>query len=102
MSGHVNEKAYRRISEEIEDAIRSGAFTYVHRLPGEYGLAERFDVSRSTVRQALAFLARTRLIATRPGSGSYITFDHQQLGWSKALAQHGAQVESRIIRFGAV
>lgn len=98
--------AYRRISEELEEEIKRGQCEAGDRLPGENDLARRFGVSRMTVRQALAELARKRLITTRAGSGSYITFDDQPLdwrqGWSRALAMHGAHIESRVLRFGRV
>jgi GntR family transcriptional regulator len=98
--------AYLRICSAIEEEIRSGRLPRGQRLPGEYQLAQRFGVSRMTVRQALAELARKQLITTRAGSGSYITFDHKPLewsqGWSRALMRQGAQVESRVLYFGAV
>ena len=57
-----------------------------------------------TVRQALSELAHKQLITTRAGSGSYITFDDQHLewtqGWSRALMNRGARVESRVLHFG--
>lgn len=97
---------YRRISEALEDEIRGGQLGVGDQLPAENDLARRFGVSRMTVRQALAELARKRLITTRAGSGSYITFDDQQLdwrqGWSRALAIHGARIESRVLRFGPI
>lgn len=98
------DRAYLRICTAIEDDIRAGTFSKGHRLPGEHWLADHFGVSRMTVRQALAELTRKQLITTRPGSGSYITFDHQQLewaqGWSRAMMLHGAHVEARVLRFG--
>jgi len=100
------DSAYLRICSEIEDDIRAGKLAKGHRLPGEHGLAERFGVSRTTVRQALAELARRRLITTRAGSGSYISFDDQQLdwrqSWSQALTRQGVRVESRVLRFGPI
>ncbi len=100
------DKAYIRISNVLEEEITSGKLKPGHRLPGEHELARRFGVSRTTVRQALAELARKQLITTRVGSGSYITFDNQPLdwsqGWSKALTSSGLTVESRIIYFGSV
>ncbi|HEV8190546.1 MAG TPA: GntR family transcriptional regulator [Ktedonobacterales bacterium] len=64
------DSAYLRICTAIEDDIRAGKLAKGHRLPGEHGLAQRFGVSRTTVRQALAELARRWMITTRAGSGS--------------------------------
>jgi len=100
------ESAYKRISALLEEEITSGKLKPGHRLPGEHELARRFGVSRTTIRQALADLARKQLITTRVGSGSYITFDNQPLewsaGWSRALTSSGVAVESRIVHFGPV
>ncbi|GER83537.1 GntR family transcriptional regulator [Thermogemmatispora aurantia] len=99
-------RAYLQICAALEEEIRSGRLPTGQRLPGEYELARRFGVSRMTVRQALAELARKQLIQTRAGSGSYITFDHRPLdwsqGWSRALMRQGAQVTTRVLYFGAV
>lgn len=95
-----------RICSAIEKDIRSGKLRNGYRLPGEHSLAQRFGVSRMTVRQALSELARKNLITTRVGSGSYITFDDHPLewtqGWSRALMLHGTHVEARVLHFGPV
>ncbi|MBX5448447.1 GntR family transcriptional regulator [Thermogemmatispora sp.] len=99
-------RAYLQICAVLEEEIRSGQLPTGQRLPGEYELARRFGVSRMTVRQALAELARKQLIQTRAGSGSYITFDHRPLdwsqGWSRALMRQGAHVTTRVLYFGEV
>jgi GntR family transcriptional regulator len=93
---------YRAVSAALEREIRSGRLPADHRIPGEHELAERFQVSRGTVRKALEVLTRRRLIRTHAGSGSYVEFGGDRLewnlGWSRALARHGAQVTTRVIR----
>ncbi len=97
---------YRAITAALEREIRSGRLPPDHRIPGEHELAERFQVSRGTVRQALAVLTRRRLIRTHAGSGSYVEFGGDRLewklGWSQALAQHGARVATRVVRLDTV
>jgi GntR family transcriptional repressor for pyruvate dehydrogenase complex len=46
-----------QIAKAIRDAIVSGALIVDERLPSEAELAEQFEVSRSTVREALKRLA---------------------------------------------
>jgi GntR family transcriptional regulator len=76
------------------------------RLPGEHELAARFEVSRGTVRQALAALLRDGLIQTHAGAGSFVTYDghplDERLGWSRALASHDIRTEIMVLRLGAV
>jgi GntR family transcriptional regulator len=97
---------YRAITAALEREIRSGRLRPHQRMPGEHELAERFRVSRGTVRQALAVLARRRLIRTHPGAGSYVEYGGDRLvwnlGWSQALAQHGVRVTTRVVRLEEV
>ena len=57
-----------KIAKAIRDAIISGALPVDERLPSEAELAEKFDVSRPTVREALKRLAAQSLIRTQRGA----------------------------------
>lgn len=57
-----------QIAEAIRDAIMSGALIVDERLPSEAELAEKFNVSRPTVREALKRLAAQNLIRTQRGA----------------------------------
>ena len=57
-----------QIAEAIRDAIVSGALRVDERLPTEAELGEQFEVSRSTVREALKRLAAQSLIRTQRGA----------------------------------
>ena len=57
-----------QIAEAIRDAIMSGDLPVDERLPSEAELADQFDVSRSTVREALKRLAAQSLIRTQRGA----------------------------------
>ena len=56
-----------QIAKSIRDAIVSGALPVDERLPSEAEMSEQFDVSRSTVREALKRLAAQSLIRTQRG-----------------------------------
>ncbi|MBI3400798.1 MAG: FadR family transcriptional regulator [Acidobacteria bacterium] len=64
-----------RVAEAIADRIRelilARTFTAGAPLPGERDLAERFGVSRGSVRDALRTLETIGLIETRHGQGTY-------------------------------
>lgn len=49
--------AYRRVADELRRDIMSGAVAPGGRLASEARLAERFGVSRSSIREALRILA---------------------------------------------
>lgn len=99
MSSHLK---HERIARALEHDIRSGAVPRGAQLPGETALAERFAVSRNTVRQALSELGRAGLISTRSGKGSFVTFDERpinvRLGWARALAEQGLATEVDVLR----
>ncbi len=60
--------AYLRVADALRAEILSGAAPPGARLPSESRLADRFGVSRSSVREALRTLASERLIATTRGA----------------------------------
>lgn len=57
-----------QIAQAIRDAIVSGALIVDERLPSEAEMAEQFQVSRPTVREALKRLAAQSLIRTQRGA----------------------------------
>jgi len=75
-----------QIAKALRDAILSGELTADDRLPSESDLAETFDVSRPTVREALKRLAAQSLIRTERGAfgGAFI----RRLSYGEAQAQH--------------
>ncbi len=70
MSGH---RLYRQVVEQISQLIESGEYAVGSRLPPERELAERFNVSRPTVREAVIALEATGRISVKTGSGMYVT-----------------------------
>ncbi|MDR7191346.1 FadR/GntR family transcriptional regulator [Luteimonas terrae] len=65
-------RLYQTIAGEIRKLIDRGEFPPGSRLPGERDLAERFGVSRVTVREAEIALEARGLISIRIGSGVYV------------------------------
>jgi GntR family transcriptional regulator len=63
---------YYEVKERIEEMILKGEFSVSSKLPAEPDLAEMFNVSRGTIRQALGELARDAIIARRSGSGTFV------------------------------
>ncbi|WP_339931886.1 FadR/GntR family transcriptional regulator [uncultured Brevundimonas sp.] len=66
-------RLYQTIAREIRTLIDSGDFPVGARLPGERELAERFNVSRVTIREAEIALEAQGRISIRTGSGVYVT-----------------------------
>lgn len=91
-----------QIASVLEQEIRSGVLAFGERLQSENELVQRFAVSRNTLRKGLEELNSRGLITTKVGIGSFVTFNgqtiHDVMGWSKALADVGADTETRILR----
>jgi GntR family transcriptional repressor for pyruvate dehydrogenase complex len=60
-------RAYQRIVEQVEDALARGDLKPGQRLPSERELVGQFEVSRSTVREALRVLESNGVVRSRPG-----------------------------------
>ena len=59
---------YRKVADDIKAAIAAGGYAAGTRLPSEHELAERYSVSRGTIRQAFAALRADGVIASRRGA----------------------------------
>ncbi|MCD5354708.1 GntR family transcriptional regulator [Kineosporia mesophila] len=94
------------VAETLRAEITAGRHAPGERLPGEHELAQRFAVSRGTVRAALAELADQDYIDTRGGIGSVVTFDGAVLdprsGWARSIDAVGVEVRTRVLRIATV
>lgn len=61
--------------EQIRRMVSSGAFSPGEKLPTERELAEMFAVSRPTIREAIRVLSFSGVLASKQGSGTYVTRD---------------------------
>lgn len=64
-------KLFEDVANHIITRIQSGAWT--EKLPPEDRMAEEFDVSRSTVREAVRSLQVAGILHSRPGSGTFVS-----------------------------
>jgi len=68
---------YQRIAEALRASVRSGHYPPGSRIPTEASLAEEFDVSVPTVRQAIAVLRAEGLLMSRHGVGTFVRDLHR-------------------------
>ena len=66
------EKISSAIVRQVEELILQGVLRPGDRLPAERDLAEKMEVSRPTLREALAELEAEGLVVARPGGGTFI------------------------------
>lgn len=67
-----NTAKYLQLFEQLKESIENGVYRSGEKLPGENELAQSFNMSRQTVRQALSMLGQENLIERRQGSGTYV------------------------------
>ena len=65
-------RLYQQVADQLSDLIASGKYQLGDRLPAERDLAQRFGVSRPTVREAVIALELAGLVEVRTGSGVYV------------------------------
>ena len=66
-SALIKSSISKQIAEQLRQAIVSGRFKIGERLPTEDELAQRYGVSRPSVREALKRLAAQNLVRSRRG-----------------------------------
>jgi DNA-binding FadR family transcriptional regulator len=99
---------YEQIAERLAADIHSGRLAPGERLPAERELARAMEVSRASVREALAALQLRGLVETRPGAGTFVSADaagkpaeiaHDAS--PSALLEARAQLEPAVARLAA-
>lgn len=68
----TDKRLYHQVADQIVDLIESGEYPPGSRLPGERDLAERFGVSRVSIREAAIALQAVGRLDIRVGSGAYV------------------------------
>ena len=64
--------AYSRIHDVLKKKIDDGFWEIGQRLPSERDLADDYEVSRMTLRQAITLLVEEGILERRVGSGTYV------------------------------
>jgi DNA-binding FadR family transcriptional regulator len=98
-SDQLPPKARRRyldVAEAIATAITSGELPPGERLPSDREIAQRFGVSRPTVREGLLALEYAGLIDVRQGSGAYVTERHTGPDAATGVDSPAQVIEARL------
>jgi DNA-binding GntR family transcriptional regulator len=81
-SGATREVLVKRVADALREQIASGQLKPGARLISEVALAQRLEISRPTLREAMRILAREGLIDIKHGVGAFVA-DEQRLIWSR-------------------
>src|SRR5439155_18261232 len=99
---------YFQLLQLLERAIASGMLTPGEKIPTEAALCERFDVSRTVVRQALSDLDRTGLVTRVKGKGTFVAEPRSAEFVVRSLTSlhedmtaRGERLETKVLRLEA-
>lgn len=110
---NINLRSYKKIGSILKQELSEGIYTIGERLPPERDLAEKMNVSRTVVREALIMLELENLVSVRKGSGVYVinipsdekiisdSTEYEDVGPFELL-QARQLVESSIAEFAAI
>ena len=82
---------------QLREQVLSGQWPVGGRLPAETELAQRLEVGRSTVREAVRALVHAGLLETRQGSGTYVRSVTPGAEWEPRL-RRAAVLEAYVVR----
>jgi GntR family transcriptional regulator len=95
-----------QLRTSIMELLRTDQYTAGSRIPSEQELANRFEVSRATVREALKGLVQTGILDCRHGKGYFVRSDEavihkpvtQLQSVTELMTELGYKVENRVLR----
>src|SRR3954447_6009914 len=64
--------AVEAVIDQMQGQLTSGAWSVGDRIPGEYDLSARLQVSRPAVREAIRALSHIGVLEVRRGDGTYV------------------------------
>jgi GntR family transcriptional regulator len=96
---------YHQLERILRRDIESGVYRAGDLLPSESDICERYDVSRSVVRQTLANLAHAGVVHTERGRGSFVAerkfnerFVQRATGFYDDLTRMGYELRTKVVR----
>jgi GntR family transcriptional regulator len=103
----AGEPLHAQLRQTILEAIEAGRWRPGDRLPSESDLCRRFDISRTTVRQALTMLELEGALRREQGRGTFVAepapasgFLQSSAGFQEDAERAGHVVTSRVLRVG--
>ena len=95
---------YHQLERILRHDIESGVYRAGDLLPSESDICERYDVSRSVVRQTLANLAHAGVVHTERGRGSFVAerklherFVQSATGFYDDLTRMGYELNTKVV-----
>lgn len=103
LNPHSPVPLYHQLADIISERILSGKYPPGQAIPSETALAGQYRIGRPTVRQAMALLAKKKLIVRKRGSGTFVQSPAPKVdlfslaGTSQAFFTQGITIEKTIV-----
>ncbi|PJG84151.1 FCD domain-containing protein [Caviibacterium pharyngocola] len=112
MTENIELRSYKKVGAILRQELIDGVYQIGDRLPPERYLADRMNVSRTVIREAIIMLELENLVSVRKGSGVYIinlpsqdqsnnNLDYEDVGPFELL-QARQLFESSVAEFAAI
>ena len=101
---HSSSPLYHQLMQRITADIEKGVYPVGSRIPPEHELEEQYQVSRVTVRRALAELTEKGQLERKQGKGTFVSEPHVQQNlkslhsFHDACRQNGKTPGTRVVR----
>lgn len=98
-----------QLRELLRDEITSGRWEVGERLPSERELCEAFQLSRTTIREAIDALVSEGLLRREKGRGTFVAEPKITEKWLEApdsftesMQEHGYQIETKVLNLSVI
>lgn len=89
------------VADDLAKRIEEGQLQNGDRLASELELAQEFEVARGTMRNALDILKARKMVTTKPGVGSFVSYHGHSMsktwGWTQATADTGSPTSTELL-----
>jgi GntR family transcriptional repressor for pyruvate dehydrogenase complex len=88
-------RVHESVAEQLRDAILDGRLRVGQKLPPERELAAKFEVNRTSVREAIKVLEGLKLVSVRQGDGATVLpLSEASLSILPAMIYHGGRLDT--------
>jgi len=105
LNSSLESSLYNQLKDILLNKILSGEWSNGEKIPNEYELCKMYNVSRITVRQALAELTKKGYLVRKQGSGTYVSIPkiEQNLtsfySFTEEFKKKGFSPSSKVLEF---
>jgi GntR family transcriptional regulator len=99
---------YVQIREALREDITGGGLKRGEKLPAEHELADRFGVSRMTIRESIEDLVDEGLLYRRHGVGTFVAYPHLQRDHTRLTSffdkagDEGIKVRAKLLKLEVI